>query len=160
MKIGYYKEEKPGKFKYWYLDSDANECVTWKSLISYDLVNKIHNRLCGNDSYLIRSKDAEGGVNYIYFIKHGKKIKIGKTTNCVKERLKQIQHMSPVKLKLEYTYKADGTEEKRLHKIFSQYREHGEWFTYSEEIKEYIKEHKLISQVQDREYKNVRLRNN
>ena len=68
---------------------------------------------------------------YVYLV-HAlgtKRYKIGRTTNPDK-RMETLKHCSPFPLKLLGILQTDNfvLEEKRLHKIASSYRVHGEWF--------------------------------
>ena len=75
----------------------------------------------------------------VYFIKGEKTnlIKIGETLrNCPCRRFKEIQTHSPDKLEIIGT--ARGYRDRQLHKLFSKYRKHGEWFDFSEEIRNFI----------------------
>ncbi|RAI42814.1 GIY-YIG nuclease family protein [Rhodoplanes roseus] len=74
----------------------------------------------------------------IYFISAGDLVKIGYTEN-VEVRLKTIQKYSPTKLELIATFD-DKTQmdEVRLHRQFDHCRAHGEWFRFTDEIREYI----------------------
>ena len=75
----------------------------------------------------------------VYFIQAGVNgaIKIGYTDN-VGKRLKQIQTGNPHKLNLLKVVNGGFDVESSIHKLFSEYRLEGEWFTPSREIMEYI----------------------
>lgn len=78
--------------------------------------------------------------SFVYFIqgKITRLIKIGKTSNLIEIRLNQIQSNSPDNLTfLGGTLETAYTEE-MLHKIFSGYRKHGEWFLPSKEIISFV----------------------
>ena len=77
---------------------------------------------------------------FVYFIQGEKTklIKIGKTQNLIDNRFKQIQANSPDVLSflggcLESVY-----TESYLHKVFDEYRVHGEWFQPDKKILEFI----------------------
>jgi hypothetical protein len=74
----------------------------------------------------------------IYFILNSKNntVKIGKTDNLQK-RLSQLQTGSDSCLVVILTLPGDVEEEKELHLRFSDHRLNGEWFTFSDEIKQY-----------------------
>jgi y4mF family transcriptional regulator len=77
--------------------------------------------------------------SYAYFA-HAEKtglIKIGKAVN-VQSRLKSLQHGSPDKLTLLGVIPESNMSEEELHKEFSKYRSHGEWFQSSQEILDFI----------------------
>lgn len=73
---------------------------------------------------------------YVYFIKKGKFVKIGSSTNP-KNRLRTLQTGTNQKLKL--IYKTSQLNEKELHAKFERYRDHNEWFYFSKDIKAFIK---------------------
>lgn len=75
----------------------------------------------------------------VYFIQsiYGGPIKIGVAVDVV-SRLKQIQNMSPVPLKLLATEAGGKERESRLHEQFSQYRLYGEWFEPTKELLSHI----------------------
>lgn len=78
---------------------------------------------------------------YLYFIygKCGKGyIKIGVAKN-VNKRMKQLQTNFPGKLKIIYKKENYGQKEAEIHKKFKHLHTYGEWFYFTEEIKEYIK---------------------
>lgn len=56
-------------------------------------------------------------------------VKIGKSVR-LKQRLADIQRMSPVRLIVRWTHPNGLELEKRLHAHFRDYRSHGEWFTF------------------------------
>jgi len=78
-------------------------------------------------------------------------IKIGYTNN-IKLRINSFIGQSPVKLKLEFLIEIIVKDylppvhfarkvndlEKKIHKLFEKHRRHGEWFEYSDEIKDYV----------------------
>ena len=77
-----------------------------------------------------------------YFIVNESKtlVKIGKATD-VERRLKEISTISPESLTIILVINKDI--EFQLHGEFEMYRKNGEWFEFSEEIKDYISQHKL-----------------
>jgi hypothetical protein len=88
-----------------------------------------------------------GAINtpvYTYFIKAKKMsaIKVGITT-CVLQRLTALQTASPYKLKL-MGY-INGDREKEIHKIFEKDRLHGEWFSETQELVNFIKNLNLLT---------------
>jgi len=76
---------------------------------------------------------------FIYFIKsESGHVKIGFSNNKITERLANLQSGSPFKLSVLKTIPILREQEKLLHKKFKKYRVIGEWFEFSDEIKEYI----------------------
>lgn len=81
---------------------------------------------------------------YVYFIpeREGSNVKIGYSKDPI-ARVKQLQTGHPTKLGLDgYFYYEDEEKariaESNFHHKFSEYRKTGEWFEYSEEIKQFI----------------------
>jgi hypothetical protein len=79
-------------------------------------------------------------IKYTYFIQseNGGNIKIGRTSQDPLKRLANLQTGSPTKLRIVGLIKGDKEEE--LHKRFDQYRVHGEWFSASDCLLDYIEE--------------------
>lgn len=76
--------------------------------------------------------------NYVYFIQAPNGlVKIGKSNNP-KQRLKNLQHMSPVRLEMKRTIRGGLYLEHALHKYFKHLRKHGEWFKPDYELKQFI----------------------
>ena len=73
----------------------------------------------------------------IYFITDGEYLKIG-TTDNLKLRFKNIQSSNPKELRIVATLNGDYTEETKLHHKFNNIRNRGEWFYYTEKLKNYI----------------------
>ena len=70
----------------------------------------------------------------VYLLKCGEFYKIGRTSNHVNLRVKQLQTSNPeqveiVHFKDKLNHKQSITEEVKLHKIFSHCRVSGEWFS-------------------------------
>ena len=76
---------------------------------------------------------------YIYFIKCGDFVKIGKAKD-VAARMKDLQIGNPYPLELLITIKEDFISEKDVHKfLIEKNQQHqGEWFYYGEEIISFI----------------------
>jgi len=74
---------------------------------------------------------------YVYFVEAGGLIKIGWALDP-EQRIKSIQHLSPVKLKLLGFTRGSKCKEKSLHYKFAHLRVHGEWFQKSEELLEEV----------------------
>lgn len=68
-------------------------------------------------------------ANFIYIIgaEESPLVKIG-TTDDVKRRLREIQNMSPVRLRVIWHAPGDEKTERALHRRFKAYRKWGEWF--------------------------------
>ena len=77
----------------------------------------------------------------VYFIlnESANLVKIGYSNNP-KHRLATLQVGSAHKLRIVLVLKGTPKDEQGLHKQFKQYRQGGEWFTYSDEIKQFIKQ--------------------
>ncbi len=78
----------------------------------------------------------------VYFIQAGDDngpVKIGYTVD-IDRRLASVQCGSPVKLRLLYTEPGTRSTESALHRRFKADRLHGEWFTYSDRLREYLDE--------------------
>lgn len=74
-------------------------------------------------------------VNYVYIIgaKESPLVKIG-TTDNVKRRLREIQNMCPVKLRVLWQTVGNEQLERALHRRFRPWRKHGEWFDLSDPV--------------------------
>lgn len=83
--------------------------------------------------------DKDGSMVYVYFIKSGDFIKIGKSTDP-NERLKHLQIGNPEKLKLIAT--SAVVPEKSFHDMLSEHRVTGEWFKNNEEVSEVMEMYK------------------
>lgn len=64
----------------------------------------------------------------VYAIEGGGLIKIGWTGGAVERRMAEIQRMSGSKLSVVTTWEGSREFERRLHRVFREYRRHGEWF--------------------------------
>lgn len=80
-------------------------------------------------------------MSTIYFVQAGDGglIKIGIADNVVR-RMTTIQSMCPQRLRLLATMPGSMQDEEALHNRFLQDRLHGEWFTPSPELMDFIKE--------------------
>lgn len=76
----------------------------------------------------------------VYFIEAVglNRVKIGRTTGHAEYRLKEIQRMSPVPLRLITQIPANKFTEGRLHRRFSHLRLHGEWFEFGDDLQNYL----------------------
>ncbi len=82
----------------------------------------------------------------VYFIQnlYNGNIKIGKSNNP-KKRLKSLQTANSNKLSLVATISESYISENEVHKMFSHFRLTGEWFSYSEQIKDFIEKIRTAS---------------
>jgi len=78
----------------------------------------------------------------IYFIGNNEQIKIGYSKK-VKNRISSIKTACPFELTLSLIISGDKTKEKELHSKFNKDRVKGEWFTLSEDIRQYISENQI-----------------
>lgn len=90
-----------------------------------------------NEYFPIKNKTDFGQL--LYFIACGKlgMVKIGVSSDP-KKRLSGIQTAFPFPLEIVKTISQTHHTESHLHQKFSKYRKTGEWFHYSEEIKNFI----------------------
>ena len=75
----------------------------------------------------------------IYFFKFQDYVKIGYSINPIK-RVSAIQVDLPEKIEVLGIIKGDRKLEKHLHDVFMSHRSSGEWFTYCNEIQDFIDE--------------------
>jgi len=91
----------------------------------------------------------------IYFITQNDQfVKIGYTKDSPEKRLTQLQVGNPIQLELEKVIHGGATKEADLHSLFGPYRERGEWYWLSREIRNYIRKQRAygvdpIQQVED-----------
>lgn len=74
---------------------------------------------------------------YVYAIEGAGLVKIGRTV-APTYRLAILQSGSPVELKLRGSVVGDHRLERELHKTFSAYRRHGEWFSLSGIVADWV----------------------
>lgn len=81
-------------------------------------------------------------TSVVYFVtpSRSRRVKIGVTTN-LKARLARLQATNHVPLELLLALPGDQVLEGRLHNRFRDDRMHGEWFKFSDRIKQFIAEH-------------------
>ena len=84
------------------------------------------------------STEVKAKNSYVYFAKIGDKVKIG-TTGNVKARVQCISTNTPEKVEILLVIDGDRKLEKILHSGFCKSKHKGEWFNYTDEIKDYIK---------------------
>jgi len=84
---------------------------------------------------------------WVYFMLEEKTnaVKIG-TSHNAKQRLEELQPANPYKLTIIHEERGNRKTETEFHRRFKEYRLLGEWFEYSQEIKEYISD--FYSQVE------------
>lgn len=88
----------------------------------------------------------EGGVNlkrhWIYFmlaeLPEGVAVKIGLSDNPERRRA-QIQAANPGEIELTFCYWGHAFEEKQLHDRFKDNHLHGEWFSLTDELTDYVR---------------------
>jgi hypothetical protein len=90
----------------------------------------------------MRPNASKWSVKMIYIIKasfDGSHVyKIGFTRGSVKERLKQLQTASPIKLSIVKEFRGDLMEEQRIHNYLVTLRSHGEWFNHGPLIEPFL----------------------
>lgn len=89
------------------------------------------------EDVLDRAKRMKNRKHRVYFLASGERVKIGVTTN-VNNRVRAISSMSPDRLEIAFIIPGDRTSEKLLHGLFAPDRLHGEWFKFSDDIREFI----------------------
>lgn len=80
----------------------------------------------------------------IYFIGQKDKVKIGYSKD-VKQRIKTLSTSSPLPLILLGCIEGNKILEKDLHRKFHNYKLCREWFSWSEEIQDYINENTITN---------------
>jgi DNA-binding XRE family transcriptional regulator len=75
----------------------------------------------------------------IYFLRADTRIKIGYAANPSK-RIASIQTSSAFKLEVVLIIDGTYSTEQRLHKMFKEYRQTGEWFDFVEPIRRFVEE--------------------
>lgn len=96
------------------------------------------------DSERVASEAKTQNESWVYFIesKDSGLVKIGYSKRP-KDRFNSIKTMSPEHLNLMGMMPGGKTEESELHKKFSDIRSHGEWFTLTPELIEFIEPHRI-----------------
>lgn len=79
-------------------------------------------------------------VVYFIFFEELRVVKIGYTNN-IQNRFKNLRVAIPGNLEILGVISGDTVLEKKLHRAFRKYKMRGEWFFYSQELKNYIEEH-------------------
>ena len=81
--------------------------------------------------------------SFVYFLRAGEFIKIGRTTDWPHKRISELQTGCPYPITLAGFLDGDAKEESRLHKKFSalRARDGGEWFHAKRELLAYIEKH-------------------
>lgn len=74
---------------------------------------------------------------WVYFVRAGERVKIGHSLN-VDARLTALQTGSPYKLELLAIVPGTVRDEAGFHRKFAALREHGEWFRYEGDLREYL----------------------
>ena len=78
------------------------------------------------------------GDGVIYFVRCGDAIKIGFTAQRVEARMDELQTGAPAPLELLGTYPGTRSQEAAVHSKFGKIRSHGEWFTCSDMLLDFI----------------------
>lgn len=84
-----------------------------------------------------KSKRRDDESGFVYFVKSGAHIKIGKA-NDVRKRMSGIQTGAPERLECLGIIKGGMRKERELHSMFSDHRASGEWFNDCSEIRDFI----------------------
>jgi hypothetical protein len=87
--------------------------------------------------YYLWQNDKSKSEDFLYIFKSGFNVKIGRSVDP-KKRIKEIQTGCASKLTIALLIPNKGHLERGLHKAFSEWRREGEWFFYSEQIKNFI----------------------
>lgn len=77
-------------------------------------------------------------VKYVYFLRVGSRIKIGRTID-LRARLTSLKTAISRPTRLTYVIRGDVRIEQRLHDLFAEDHVRGEWFRYSAAIKAWIR---------------------
>ncbi|WP_297419602.1 GIY-YIG nuclease family protein [Clostridium sp.] len=92
----------------------------------------------------------KNNLGYVYFILCENLVKIG-TTKDIDKRIKQLSTGNGKEMKLiYYVFGGKGTEW-GMHQRFQNDRVRGEWFNYSDDIKNWIRLDKLTREVMSQE---------
>jgi hypothetical protein len=75
---------------------------------------------------------------FVYFIRSGEAIKIGKASGNVRDRMAQLQTANPADLELLGVMPGGLEEEAGLHRRFAHLRLRGEWFTCDQDLLDFI----------------------
>lgn len=73
----------------------------------------------------------------VYFLSDGEYVKIGFSDN-IRKRISQIQTANPKDLSIDLIIDGDYTFEQKIHNDLKDFFIRGEWFYYSDSVKEYI----------------------
>lgn len=97
------------------------------------------------DEYIEKRDDNnDKNTGFVYFVQSGDSVKIGYAKD-VNKRIKSLQTGNQEKLLLIGYIVGDLKKESEIHGMFDDYRLTGEWFKYSDEIREYIDSLELLS---------------
>lgn len=96
----------------------------------------------GTPEFLASYADARDGKkdrpkSFVYFARAGNKVKIGFAKDP-RRRLAAFRAGSSSKVKIYYVTPGGRKEEADLHRLFAEYRVNGEWFLYSQAIRDWI----------------------
>ncbi len=126
---GYSHKLPQKKIKEWVLDHWGNKHLLPQTIIRLQ-DGKIIKVVEGNN----KTKKSK-----IYFVlcKEAQAVKIG-VTNDVKKRLDSLQTANPFNLELLKFIEGNRSREQEIHKKFEHLKRNGEWFSYSQELREFI----------------------
>lgn len=88
--------------------------------------------------HVITAKAIRKGYVYFVLAPEVGRVKIGYSEKPPYNRMIDLQVGSPVKLELIYSIPGGPLLEKGIHAKFDSYRLHGEWFEYTDSLKDYI----------------------
>lgn len=101
------------------------------------LRNPLKNRILGYSPPTIKHKKKEPKETCVYFIRSGGLIKIGITSN-LDARLSCLRGSSAQRVELLKSIPGNIQTEKSIHMRFDNLRTHGEWFTETPELIDFI----------------------
>lgn len=76
---------------------------------------------------------------FVYLVKCQDFVKIGVSYDA-KKRFEEIQSANPFTLELIAFIRGNHSMERQIHQMFDKFRVHGEWFQYTNEVKNKCKE--------------------
>jgi len=89
----------------------------------------------------------------IYFIGNDEYIKIGYSSNPI-DRINCIAEGVPFKISIHAIIEGDEAQEKYMQQLFEKYHVNREWFSFSDEIKEFITQQKLLAEERQQKKRN------
>jgi hypothetical protein len=102
--------------------------------------------------------DVPGYRCWLYFVQcqTTKRVKIGISSDPV-DRMKQMQQGCPTQLVILHKIKTRSGLEEILHAQFTKHRLHGEWFEFTDEIREYVEKRKAEEREKPVNHKSVQV---